>query len=104
MQIRLHTELKISSCCDVGCQNRLNTASNYKFDLIPAASARQKTTTAVVKRDKTSGLHRNIVKHDRVCSARLSENQRSIKYCLLLLWARLISVYDYTVYEIMSVH
>ncbi len=42
-QIRLHKELKISSCCDVGCQNQRNTASNKKFDGIPAATAGQKT-------------------------------------------------------------
>ncbi len=57
-QIRLHNELNISSGCDVVCQNQCNTASNKKFDRIPAANARQKTATAVVKRDKMSGLDR----------------------------------------------
>ncbi len=60
-QIRLHKELKISSCCDVGCQNRCSRGSNLTFLRITAAAARQKktTTTVVVKRDKTSGLDRN---------------------------------------------
>ncbi len=53
-QIQVHMELKILSCCDVGCQNRCSTGS-----FIAAATARQKMTTAVVKRDKTSGVDRN---------------------------------------------
>ncbi len=31
---------------------------DFKFERIPAVSARQKTTTAVVKRNKMSGLDR----------------------------------------------
>ncbi len=58
-QIRLHKELKISSCCDVGCQNRHSTGSNLKLYRIPAATARQKNRRHVVKRDKMSGLDRN---------------------------------------------
>ncbi len=65
----------------------------------------KKTTTAVVKLDKTSGLDRN----DRQKSLRLQRTlirKGSIKYCLLLLWAHLNIYYAshyYVVYEIMSV-
>ncbi len=65
-----------------------------------------KKTTTVVKRDKTNGLDRN----DRQKCSRLQRTllirKGSIKYCLLLLWARLnisyASHYD-VVYKIMSV-
>ncbi len=66
----------------------------------------KKTTTAVVKRDKTSGLDRN---HHQKCSClqrTLLIRKGSINYCLLLLWARLKIYYashDYVMYEIMSV-
>ncbi len=67
--IRLHKELKISFCCDIGCQNLRNTASNYKFDHIPAATTRQKNWQQLwlneIKRADWTGT---IIKHDRICS------------------------------------
>ncbi len=62
-------------------------------------------TTAVVKRDKTSGLDRN---HRQKClrlQCTLLIRKGSIKYCLLLLWARLKISYashDCVLYEIMK--
>ncbi len=65
----------------------------------------KKPKTAVVKRVKMSGLDRN---HRQKCSRlqrTLLIRKGSIKYCLLLLWARLKISYasHYVVYEIMSV-
>ncbi len=55
-QIRLHKELKMSSCCDVGCQNQCSRGSNLNFNAYLLPLPDKKTTTAVVKRDKMSGL------------------------------------------------
>ncbi len=82
------SELKISSFCDVGCQNRCNTASNLTFDRIAAATARQKKPkTAVVKRDKMSGL--KICQKSLRLQCTLLIRKGSIKCGLLLLWVRL---------------
>ncbi len=72
-QIWLHKELKISSCCDFGCQNRHNTASNYKFDHILAATARHKK--------KQRQLWLNAIKRaemDRNDRLKLSHLQRTL--------------------------
>ncbi len=65
----------------------------------------KKTTTAVVKQDKTSELDRNDRQKCSHLQRTLLIRKVSIKYCLLLLWARLKISYasHYVVYEIMSV-
>ncbi len=96
-QIQLHKELKISSCCDIWYQKP--QIRNLTVYLLPLPD--KKTTTAVVKCDKTSRLDRN----NRQIWSRLQHTlvrKGSIKYCLLLLWIFLAS-HDYAVYEIMSV-
>ncbi len=65
----------------------------------------KKPTTAVVKRDKTSGLDRNDRQKCSHLQRTLLIRKGSINYCLLLLWVRLKTSYasHYVVYEIMSV-
>ncbi len=62
-QSRLHKELKISSCCDVGGPKWCNTGSNLTAYLLPLPD--KNPTTSMVKRDKTSRLDRN---HHQNCS------------------------------------
>ncbi len=55
----------------------------------PIQTSADSATTAVVKRDKTSGLNRN---HHQKCpclQCTLHIRKGPIKYCILLLWARL---------------
>ncbi len=104
VQIQLHKKLNISSYCDVGCQNRSSRGFNLKFYRIPAVSARQKTMTAVVERDKMSGLDRNHRQTWSRLQRTLLIRKGSIKYCLLLFWHvwRFLASHVYVVYEIMS--
>ncbi len=64
-------------------------ASIWNFNAYLLSLPDKKMTTAVVKRDKTSGLDRN--HHQKFSRLQLTLLIRKglIKYCLLLLWARL---------------
>ncbi len=60
---------------------------NVKAYLLPLPD--KKTMSAVVKRDKTSGLDRNYSQKCWHLQRTLLIRKGSVKYCLLLLWARL---------------
>ncbi len=72
---------------------------NVKAYLLPLPD--KKTMSAVVKRDKTSGLDRNYSQKCWRLQRTLLIRKGSIKYCLLLLWARLKISYasHYVMYE-----
>ncbi len=68
-QIRLHKELKISSCCDVGCQNRCSRGSNLTFLRITAA--RQKKRRLWLNEIKQADWTETIDKNAHSCSVHL---------------------------------
>ncbi len=69
-QIRLHKELKISSCCDVGCPNRCCRGSSLKFKGIPDATARQKKQQQLCLNEKKRvDWTETIIRNARICSA-----------------------------------
>ncbi len=66
----------------------------------------KKPTTAVVKRNKKSGLNRSDRQTWSCLQRTLLIRKDSIKYCLLLWWLawRFLASHEYVVYEIMSVY
>ncbi len=83
---------------------------NIEILMLLPLPVKKRTTTAVVTRDKPSGLDRNDrQKCSHLQTAHTSYPNRFNKYCILLLWARLKISYGsqyvvyYVVYAIMSV-
>ncbi len=77
----LHNELKISSCCDVGCQNQNDTAS-YTCCHCQTKKWRQLWLNAI----KTSRLDRNYRQKCSRLQRTLLIRKGSIRYFILLLW------------------
>ncbi len=79
---------------------------NIEILMLLPLPVKKKTMTAVVIRDKPSGLDRNDrQKCSQLQTVHTSYPNRFNKYCILLLWARLKISYgsQYVVYAIMSV-
>ncbi len=64
-------------------------ASIWNFNAYLLPLPQNKMTTDLVKWDKTSGLHRNHCQTWSCLQRTLLFRKGSIKYCILLLWARL---------------